>query len=85
MISIGSIVTLKEGTKKIMILNRGVVTEIKFEKNPILFDYSGTVYPFGLNPKNILCSNEENIDEVIFEGYFDEEERNFVKYTKIGE
>lgn len=77
MLPIGSIVYLKEGTSKLMILNRGPV--IEEEGEPTLFDYSGCFYPQGLNPENVYYFNHENIDEVVFEGYTDNEEDRFQK------
>lgn len=75
MLTIGSIVYLKEGTQKIMILNRGPLIEI--ENSVQMFDYSGCVYPAGLVPEQVLYFNDENIDKVLFEGFSDEDEVRF--------
>lgn len=75
MLPIGSIVYLKEGSQKIMILNRGPVVNEK-DKN-ILYDYSGCKYPNGLNPNEVLYFNQENIDTILFNGYSDEDETRF--------
>lgn len=77
MLPIGSIVFLKEGTRKLMILNRGPV--IKNDNEEMIFDYSACFYPLGLEPDNIFYFNEENIDEVIFKGFSDSEEERFQK------
>lgn len=77
MLPIGSIVYLKDGTSKLMILNRGPILEINGEKQ--LFDYSGCLYPQGIVPDNVLYFNKENIDEVVFKGFQDEEEERFQK------
>ncbi len=77
MLPIGSIVYLKEGTSKIMILNRGPI--IKMNDEELLFDYSGCFYPQGLLPDNVFYFNHENIDEVIFEGYTDADEERYQK------
>ncbi|KXT63258.1 DUF4176 domain-containing protein [Lactococcus sp. DD01] len=74
---IGTIIYLKEGTQKVMILNRGSVIEDNGEQ--VLFDYSGAIYPVGLNPEQVLYFNKEDIDKVIFEGYSDDEELRFVQ------
>lgn len=42
-----------------------------------MYDYSGCLYPQGLDPNNVFYFNEENIDKVLFEGYKDEEEDRF--------
>ena len=78
---IGSIVYLKEGTKKLMILNRASIIEEDGEQ--LLFDYSGAIYPIGLNPEEVFYFNDEDIDEVVFEGFKDEEETRFIqRYEK---
>ncbi|KXF71674.1 DUF4176 domain-containing protein [Enterococcus faecalis] len=74
---IGSIVYLKEGTKKLMVLNRAPI--IEEEGKQLLFDYSGAIYPVGLNPEEVFYFNKEDIDEVVFEGFSDEEEDRFVQ------
>ncbi|WP_449354444.1 DUF4176 domain-containing protein [Virgibacillus natechei] len=76
MLSIGSIVYLKEGTSKLMILNRAPILPSE-ETEGIWYDYSGCSYPQGLDPNNVFYFNEENIDKVVFEGYKDEEEERF--------
>ncbi|WP_314059216.1 DUF4176 domain-containing protein [uncultured Vagococcus sp.] len=75
MLAIGSIVYLNEGSKKIMILNRGPLVVIENQKT--MFDYSGCIYPLGLVSDEILYFNEENIDKAIFNGFSDEEETRF--------
>lgn len=81
MLAIGSIVYLSEGNQKIMVLNRGAVVEQSNEK--VLFDYTGAIYPNGLDPEQVYYFNDEDIDEVVFEGYSDEEEERFmVLYEK---
>lgn len=78
--TIGSIVYLKDGRQKIMILNRTALYQT--ETRQVRFDYSGCLYPIGLNPDQIFYFNEENIDKVVFEGYHDEEEDRFRELFK---
>lgn len=73
---IGSIVYLAEGNQKIMILNRGPFVEQHGEK--VFFDYTGALYPSGLDPEEVFYFNETDVDEVVFEGFKDEEEVRFV-------
>lgn len=81
MLPIGSIVYLSEGNQKMMILNRGAVVEQIGEK--VIFDYTGSLYPNGLDPEQVYYFNDEDIDEVVFEGYKDEEEERFIElYNK---
>jgi len=80
MLPIGSIVYLREGTSKLMILNRGpILPSGESEVKGIWYDYSGCFYPQGLDPNNVFYFNEENIDEIVFEGFKDEEEERFQK------
>lgn len=75
MLTLGSMVYLKDGSSKVMIINRGPIVEkdgISF-----LYDYTGCVYPIGMNPEQVLYFNEDNIDKVLFNGYRDEEEERF--------
>lgn len=73
--TLGTIVYLKEGTSKVMIINRGPIVEK--EGISFLYDYVGCVYPIGMNPEQVLYFNEDNIDSVLFEGYQDEDEKRF--------
>lgn len=75
LLPIGSIIYLKDGTRQMMILNRGPIVVIEREQR--YFDYSACEYPTGLIQDKILYFNEENIDEVIFEGYSDDKEKRF--------
>ncbi|MFD1335895.1 DUF4176 domain-containing protein [Oceanobacillus iheyensis] len=78
MLPIGSIVYLKEGTSKLMILNRAPILPAENqEQKGVMYDYSGCIYPQGLDPNNVLYFNEENIDKVVSKGYKDEEEERF--------
>ncbi|WP_288622381.1 DUF4176 domain-containing protein [uncultured Streptococcus sp.] len=81
MLSIGSTVYLAEGNQKIMILNRGPL--IDHEGQKVYFDYTGARYPEGLDPEQVFYFNDEDIDEVVFEGFKDEEETRFIqRYEK---
>ncbi len=78
LLPIGTIVYLNEGTSKIMIVNRGpLVTDEEGEQ--VMYDYTGCLYPEGLDANNVLYFNEENVDKVVFEGYKDEEEERFLE------
>lgn len=78
--TIGSIIYLKEGSQKLMIINRGPIVEIEGQK--YMFDYSACKYPVGIVEEQIYYFNEENIDKVIFEGYSDQEEVRFQELFK---
>lgn len=72
---IGSVVLLKNGTKKVMIYGR---KQIATESGKI-FDYVACFYPEGnVSDDYTFLFDHENIDKVIFEGYSDEEDKKFV-------
>ncbi|MGM0332989.1 DUF4176 domain-containing protein [Enterococcus sp. AZ050] len=77
MLPIGSIVYLSEGNQKMMILNRGALVEQ--DGNKVVFDYTGAIYPTGLDPEQVYYFNDEDVDEVIFEGFKDDDEKRFVQ------
>ena len=70
---IGTIVYLKEGSQKLMILNRGVTIDQHGES--VLFAF----YPIGLNPEQLFYFNREDVDRVVYPGYSDEEEERFAE------
>ncbi|MEN1967638.1 DUF4176 domain-containing protein [Lentibacillus sp. N15] len=72
---IGSVVRLKNGEVKLMILNRAPL----YNKDGVIgyFDYSACVYPAGKVEEQVYFFNDENIEEVYFEGYKDEQEELF--------
>lgn len=74
---IGTIVYLKDGSQKLMILNRGVTIDQNGES--VLFDYSAALYPIGLNPEQLFYFNREYVDKVVYPGYSDEEEERFAE------
>ena len=67
----GSIVVLKGGYKKLMIVGR---MQLQGEEEK-LWDYLGVLYPEGyLGNDYTFLFNNEDIDEVIFKGYSDLED-----------
>lgn len=72
---IGSIVRLKNGQEKLMILNRAPL----FNNEGVLgyFEYSACIYPNGQTGQNVFFFNEEDIEEVLFEGFKDADEETF--------
>ena len=80
--SIGTIVLLKEGERKIMILNLGALRENE-EGEIEYFDYSGCIYPVGVDPQvPMIYFNDENIAEIIYGGYTDAEEEKYLELYK---
>lgn len=82
LLPLGTIVYLENGTKKIMVVGRGAVLEDEDSGEDVYFDYMGTPYPEGIDPENAIFFNEDNVDEVLFTGFKDEEETRFQKLYK---
>ena len=84
---LGSIVILKGGTKKVMIIARGL--EVKLEGKIRFIDYGGVQYPEGLIGDQMAYFNYDGIRKVIFKGYKDEEDEmaveNINEYLSKGE
>ncbi|SFB82516.1 DUF4176 domain-containing protein [Butyrivibrio sp. YAB3001] len=79
LLPIGSVVLLKEGTKKAMVF--GVKQVDKASETE--FDYIGVVYPEGnLGDGSQFFFNHDAIEEVFFRGYEDDERKVFVEKIK---
>lgn len=75
LLPIGSVVLLKEGKKRLMIFGvKQMDSEVQVE-----YDYIGVMYPEGnLGLESQYLFNHENIEQVFFRGYEDEERHNFI-------
>lgn len=72
---IGTVVLLKEATKKIMITGFCVTPEEDQEK---MYDYAGCLYPEGYITQDQTCLFDHNqIDKISHLGFVDEEEKEF--------
>ncbi len=71
---IGTVVKLKNEKIKVMIIARMMTLTIGEEK--FYYDYSGCMYPRGLVGNKVANFNEEDIEEVLFEGFVDDEEQS---------
>ncbi len=75
LLPIGSVVLLKDATKKIMIIGYLPVTS-----DNKTFDYTGVMWPEGLlTSDNSLLFNNEDITQVFFNGLHNEESEEFFK------
>ena len=75
LLPIGSVVLLKEGTKKAMIYGIKQVDKATDTE----FDYLGVVYPEGnLGDGSQFFFNHDAIDQVFYRGYEDEERATFI-------
>lgn len=78
---LGSVVLLNGGTKKVMVIGYCMKTP---EKPNQIFDYCGCVFPEGVLRSDITCVfNHEQIKEVCFSGYKNEESNSFLKKVII--
>ena len=79
LLPLGSIVTLKHGKKRIMIIGR--VQEHAQSKK--IYDYSAVYYPEGLiDVKELFLFQQEDIEQVFFIGMQDMEEFTFRTYLE---
>lgn len=77
---IGSIVRLNGGQQKLMITGRGALYNNQGTIG--YFDYSGCIYPDGQMNQQVLFFNNENINEVLFKGFSDEDEEAYCQMYK---
>ena len=81
LLPLGSIVYLEEGTVPlaIIVVSSFVQKEETGEKL-YYFDYAGTPYPQGLiDEEELYYFHHENISEVVFEGYKNEQHERYLK------
>ena len=75
LLPIGSVVTLKNGSKKLMVI--AFCVSSKQNSNEI-YDYCGVLYPEGMvDSSRHFFFNNENIEKIHYLGYFNEEEEAF--------
>lgn len=72
---VGSVVRLKDGIKKLLIVGR---CQVNFETNE-LWDYLGCLYPEGILGEDMnFVFNSSDIDEICHRGFEDEEEKELL-------
>ena len=76
---IGTVVLLKEGTKKVMITGFCVIAE---EQDHKMYDYCGVLYPEGHISSQICLFNHTQIAEIYHLGYVNEECKQFMNRLK---
>lgn len=78
LLPIGSVVLLKESTKRVMITG---VAQYGLENGETrrLYDYCGVLYPEGfMNPDEQFLFNDDQIDQLFFVGFQDAEGIAFI-------
>lgn len=81
---IGSVVIVKGSVKKVVVIARGMLSQVEDRKK--YFDYGACLYPEGIISDSILYFQKEDVEEVIYRGYEDEDEvrmgRNLIEGVK---
>ena len=73
MLPLGSIVSLKNGNGKLLIIG----LDQRGENNQV-YEYCALLHPYGyLNSEDIFLFNSDKIEKVYFKGYFDEQSKEF--------
>lgn len=79
---IGSVVMLKGGEKKVMIVSYLIFPSAN-SKTKNMFDYGGCVYPEGIIDSRVgVGFNHSEIAEILHVGYEDDEEKEMAKLLK---
>ena len=68
---LGSIVLLKGGIRKLLVIARGL--NVKKDGETYFFDYGGVLYPDGLTGDEMVYFNADSINKVYFQGYQDDD------------
>ena len=74
---LGSIVTLKGNSKKLMIISRALAFR-KDDGTKEYFDYGLCIYPNGLIGDAVIYSNHDCIESVFYRGFEDEENAEYI-------
>ena len=74
---VGSVVLLKGGTKRVMVTG---FCSVDNDDTTNIYDYTGCLYPEGIINSNEICLfNDNQIEQVFFKGFEDQEELDFKK------
>ena len=80
LLPIGSIVLLKGGVRKLMIIGIKVTTP---DQKDVIFDYMGVLYPEGfMGEVGNFLFNQSDINDVIFKGYNNPERETFLEFIE---
>lgn len=79
---LGSVVRLRGSQKTMMVIGRALVMT-KDDGSKEYYDYSFCLYPEGLIGDAVVYSNHDCIDEVLFEGYRNDDDAKAL--TEIAE
>lgn len=77
---LGSIVIINGTVRKLIIVGRALMQKVNDERR--YFDYACCTYPEGLISDQAIYINHEDIDEVIFTGFSDDDDVRMQKNIK---
>ena len=78
---LGSVVRLKGSTKKLVLISRAVVVKDDMNDDEY-YDYGFAFYPDGLSGEAVIYSNHDCIEEILFQGFSDEDDETMVNTLK---
>lgn len=76
-IPLGSVVYLKGGTKKLLVVARAI--NVVNAGKQFFFDYGGVLYPEGITGDQMAYFNHDDISSVFFRGCDDEENKGMTE------
>lgn len=80
LLPVGSVVLLKDATKKLMIMG---VLQVNPKENR-MYDYIGVPYPEGfVGSDNNFLFNHDDINDIIFTGYTNPERDSFIQAMDV--
>ncbi len=79
-LALGSIVVIKGGFRKYMILARGIQVNVNGANN--FFDYGACLYPEGVIDDKVMYFQHADILKVVHEGYSDEDDKIMIENIK---
>ena len=80
LLPIGSVVLLKDATKKLVIIGR---LQVNPQENKV-YDYLGVPYPEGyIGSDNNFLFNHDDINDIIFSGYVNPEREIFINTMEL--
>lgn len=76
-IPLGSVVRLKGGLQKLLIIARAL--NVRKDEKEYFFDYGAVTYPEGLTGDQMVYFNHEQLEKIVFEGFRDEDDEVIVR------
>ncbi len=76
-IPLGSVVYLKGGVKKVLVVARAI--QVPNNGKQYFFDYGGVLYPEGITGDQMAYFNHDDVSSVFFRGCDDEENKGMTE------